>query len=72
MAPMGIITAIILIIYVCGSLSLCTLIGMAQEGGDNAEAELCCSTSWDVCELFNNGSIAQLFGRPKILEIVHN
>ncbi|KAF4999927.1 hypothetical protein FGRMN_2165 [Fusarium graminum] len=42
----------------------------AQEGGGSAEAELCSSTSRDVCELYNNGGIARVFGRPKILEIV--
>ncbi|PVI02237.1 hypothetical protein DM02DRAFT_670680 [Periconia macrospinosa] len=49
MAPMGIITAIVSAIRVCGSPSLRALIGRAQEGGGNAEAELCSSTSRDVC-----------------------
>ncbi|KAH6953808.1 hypothetical protein BKA56DRAFT_625468 [Ilyonectria sp. MPI-CAGE-AT-0026] len=70
-APMGILTAVVSAIRVCGSPSLRALIGRAQEGGGSAEAELCSSTSWDVCELFNNGGIARVFGRPKILEVVY-
>ncbi|KAI1398610.1 hypothetical protein F4819DRAFT_21440 [Hypoxylon fuscum] len=72
MAPMGIITAIVSAIRVCGSPSLRAFIGRAQEGGGSAEAELCSSTSRDVCELYNNGGITRVFGRPKILEIVHD
>jgi len=45
-------------------------VGRAQEGRGQAEAELCSSTSYDVCELWNNGGIARVFGRPKILEFV--
>ena len=41
-----------------------------QEGEGIAEAELCSSTSRDVCELYNNGSTARVFGRPKLLEVV--
>ncbi|KAL7903346.1 hypothetical protein HDV63DRAFT_120359 [Trichoderma sp. SZMC 28014] len=71
-APIGILTAVISAIRVCGSPSLRAFIGRAQEGGGDAEAELCSSTSRDVCELYNNGGIARVFGRPKILEIVHD
>lgn len=71
MAPMGILTAIVSAIRVCGSPSLRAFIGRAQEGGGVAEAELCSSTSRDVCELYNNGGIARVFGRPKILEVVN-
>ncbi|CAF9941900.1 MAG: hypothetical protein HETSPECPRED_004379, partial [Heterodermia speciosa] len=69
-APIGIITALISAIRVRGSSSLRAFIGRAQEGGGNAEAELCSSTSRDVCELYNNGGIARVFGRPKLLEVV--
>lgn len=72
MAPIGIITTAISAIRVCGSPSLRAFIGRAQEGAGNAEAELCSSTSRDVCELYNNGGIARVFGRPKILEIVYD
>jgi ankyrin repeat protein len=70
MAPMGILTAVVSAIRVCGGPSLRAFIGRAQEGGGNAEAELCSSTSRDVCELYHNGGIARVFGRPKILEVV--
>ncbi|KAM0283933.1 hypothetical protein ACHAO9_009459 [Fusarium lateritium] len=72
LAPIGILTAVVSAIRVCGSPSLRAFIGRAQEGGGSAEAELCSSTSRDVCELYNNGGIARVFGRPKILEIVYD
>ncbi|KAF4463391.1 ankyrin repeat-containing domain-containing [Fusarium albosuccineum] len=72
MAPMGILTAVVSAIRVCGSPSLRAFVGRAQEGRGNAEAELCSSTSRDVCELYNNGGIARVFGRPKILEVVYD
>ncbi|KAM0523345.1 hypothetical protein ACHAPE_001841 [Trichoderma viride] len=71
-APIGILTAVISAIRVCGTPSLRAFIGRAQEGGGDAEAELCSSTSRDVCELYNNGGIARVFGRPKILEVVYD
>ncbi|KAI1121465.1 hypothetical protein F5Y10DRAFT_101072 [Nemania abortiva] len=72
MAPLGIITAVVSVIRVCGGASLRAFIGRAQEGGGVVEAELCSSTSRDVCELYHNGAIVRVFGRPKILEIVHD
>ncbi|ETS86383.1 hypothetical protein PFICI_00211 [Pestalotiopsis fici W106-1] len=72
MAPLGILTAVVSAIRVCGGPSLRAFIGRAQEGGGIAEAELCSSTSRDVCELYHNGAIVRVFGRPKILEIVHD
>jgi ankyrin repeat protein len=72
MAPMGVLTAVVSAIRVCGSPALRAFIGRAQEGAGSAEAELCSSTSRDVCELYNNGGIARVFGRPKILEIVYD
>ncbi|KAK3316787.1 hypothetical protein B0H66DRAFT_626284 [Apodospora peruviana] len=72
LAPMGIMTAVVSVMRVCDSPSLRALIGRAQEGGGNVEAEPCSSTSWDVCELFNNGGIARVFGRPRTIEIAHD
>ncbi|CAG7930457.1 unnamed protein product [Penicillium olsonii] len=72
MAPMGILTGLVSAIRVCGTPSLRAFIGRAQEGAGNAEAELCTSTSRDVCELYNSGGIARVFGRPKILEVLHD
>jgi hypothetical protein len=72
LVPLGIITAVVSAIRVCGSPSLRAFIGRAQEGGGVAEAELCSSTSRDVCELWSSGGIARVFGRPRILELVHD
>lgn len=71
--PLGIITAIVSAIRVCGSPSLRAFIGRAQEGAGVAEAELCSSTSRDVCELFsNNGGIVRVLGSPKLLEFFYH
>ncbi|KAK2035952.1 hypothetical protein LZ31DRAFT_571641 [Colletotrichum somersetense] len=72
MAPLGVITAVVSAIRVCGGSSLRAFIGRAQEGGGIAEAELCSSTSRDVCELYHNGAIVRVFGRPKILEVIYD
>jgi hypothetical protein len=69
---MGILTGVVSAIRVCGTPWLRAFIGRAQEGERNAEAELCTSTSGDVCKLYNSGGIARVFGRPKILEVVHD
>ncbi|KAG8677677.1 hypothetical protein FPOAC2_03809 [Fusarium poae] len=71
MAPIGIITAIISAIRVCGHSTLRAFIGRSQEGDGVVEAELCTSTSRDVCELFNKGGITRVLGRPQILELIH-
>jgi ankyrin repeat protein len=70
MAPLGILTAVVSVIRVLGSASLKAFVGRAQEGRGVAEAELCSSTSDDVCELWNSGGIARVFGRPKIVEFI--
>ncbi|KAM0261276.1 hypothetical protein ACHAQJ_002307 [Trichoderma viride] len=71
MAPIGIISTITAVIRVCGSPSLRAFIGKAQEGEGATEAELCTSTSADVCELFNKGGITRVLGRPDIVELVY-
>ncbi|KAK4074085.1 hypothetical protein Trihar35433_3559 [Trichoderma harzianum] len=71
MAPIGIIGTITAVIRVCGSSSLRAFIGRAQEGQGTTEAELCTSTSADVCELFNKGGITRVLGRPDIIELVY-
>ncbi|KAH6651256.1 hypothetical protein F5144DRAFT_479889, partial [Chaetomium tenue] len=68
-APIGIITAVISTIRLYGNSSLKAFIGRAQEAHGVAEAELCSSTSDDVCELWSNGGICRVFGRPRILEL---
>jgi hypothetical protein len=69
--PLGILTAVVSAIRVCGNQSLKAFIGRAQEADGVAEAELCSSTGLSVCELWSKGGISRVFGRPKILEIVH-
>jgi hypothetical protein len=64
MAPIGILTAIVSAIRVCGNPSLRAFIGRSQEGNGVVEAELCTSTSRDVCELFNKGGITRV-GYPR-------
>lgn len=70
-APLGILTAVVSAIRVYGNASLKSFIGRAQEAHGVAEAELCSSTSQDVCELWSNGGICRVFGRPKILEFMY-
>lgn len=70
-APIGVITAVVSAIRLYGSSSLKAFIGRAQEAHGVAEAELCSSTSDDVCELWSNGGICRVFGRPFILEFFH-
>ncbi|KAF5519285.1 Ankyrin repeat and SAM domain-containing protein 3 [Colletotrichum aenigma] len=70
MAPIGILTALVSAIRVCGSPSLKAFIGRAKEAVGNVEAELLSSTSRNVCELYNGGGIERIIGRPKILEVV--
>uniref|UniRef100_L2GAW4 Ankyrin repeat domain-containing protein 28 n=1 Tax=Colletotrichum fructicola (strain Nara gc5) TaxID=1213859 RepID=L2GAW4_COLFN len=71
MGPIGVITTIVSTIRLCGPASLRAFIGRSQEGNSAIEAELCTSTSRDVCEVFNNGGITRVLGQPKILELIH-
>lgn len=71
MAPIGLLTAIVSTIRLCGHSSFRAFIGRSQEGRGTVEAELCTSTSRDVCELFNNGGITRVLGRPSILELIY-
>ncbi|KXH66051.1 hypothetical protein CSAL01_07560 [Colletotrichum salicis] len=71
MGPIGILTTIISVIRLCGYSWLEAFIGRSQEGTATVEAELCTSTSRDVCELYNYGGIARILGRPKLLELIY-
>jgi hypothetical protein len=71
LAPLGILTAVVSAIRLYGRPSLKSFVGRAQEAHGIAEAELCSSTSHDVCELWSNGGICRVFGRPKILEFIY-
>lgn len=70
LSPLGVLTAVVSVIRVCGSSSLKAFIGRAQEGPAEAESELLPCVSQSTAELFNDGGISRVFGRPKIVEIV--
>ncbi|RPA81316.1 hypothetical protein BJ508DRAFT_113336, partial [Ascobolus immersus RN42] len=72
MAPLGILTTLVSVIPVSGTTGLRAFVGRAKEGAGQVEAELLSSTSREVCELYNNGGIARVFGRPKLLEVVYD
>lgn len=71
MGPLGVITTIVSLIRVCGTPELKAFIGRAQEGAGQAEVELCSSTGRDICEMFQNGAITRVVGRPKLLQFVY-
>lgn len=70
LAPLGILTAVVSVIRVCGTSSLRAFIGRAQEGPGDAEQELLSCVSETTAEMFNDGGISRVFGRPEILEVV--
>ncbi|KAI9689743.1 MAG: hypothetical protein M1822_009625 [Bathelium mastoideum] len=70
LAPIGILTALVSVIRVCGDSSLRAFVGRAQEGDGDVERELCTSTGRDVCEVFNKNGVTRVLGQPKILEII--
>jgi hypothetical protein len=72
MAPLGVLTAIVSTIRVCGGSLLKAFVGRIQESSGVAELELCSSTGRDIVELYQGGAIARVFGRAKILEFIHN
>lgn len=69
-APLGIITTVVPVIRIYGNASWKSFIGRSQEPHGLVEAELCSSTSDDVCELWSNGGICRVFGRPKMLAFI--
>ncbi|CZR48945.1 uncharacterized protein FPRO_12385 [Fusarium proliferatum ET1] len=64
MAPLGILTIIVSAIRVRGLSWLKAIIGRARENLAAAEIELMCSTSVDVCELWNGSEIVRSLGSP--------
>ncbi|RMJ22703.1 ankyrin repeat-containing protein [Aspergillus sp. HF37] len=69
LAPLGILTAVVSVIRVCGNPSLKAFVGRAQEGPGDAELELLPCVSETTAELFNEGGISRVFGRPRVLEV---
>ncbi|KAK6534041.1 hypothetical protein TWF281_005380 [Arthrobotrys megalospora] len=70
MAPLGLLTAVVSAVRVCGTPSMRAFIGRAQESPGTAEVELLSCTSETTAELFNEGGIARVFGEPRILEVM--
>lgn len=70
LAPIGIITTLISVIRLYGSARMRSIVGRSAEPRGVAETELCSSTSNDVCELWSNGGICRVFGRPKVLAFI--
>lgn len=70
LSPLGVLTAVVSVIRICGSSSLRAFVGRAQEGPAEAESELLPCVSESTAELFNDGGITRVFGRPQIVEIV--
>ena len=58
------------VIRVCGNSSLRAFVGRAQEGPGEAERELLSCVSETTAEVFNNGGISRVFGKPQVLELV--
>ena len=71
LAPLGILTAVVSAIRVCGSPSLRAFVGRSQEGPGGAEIELLSSTSDTTVELWNDGGISRVFGKPQILQVIY-
>ena len=69
--PLGIITAVVSCIRVSNVSFLKSVVGRAREPHGIPEVELCTSTSENVCELWSNGGICRVFGRPRILEFIY-
>ncbi|RFN48583.1 ankyrin repeat domain-containing protein 28 [Fusarium flagelliforme] len=69
--PLGIITAVVSCIRVSNVTFLRSAVGRAREPHGIPEVELCTSTSENVCELWSNGGICRVFGRPRILEFIY-
>ncbi|KAL2865820.1 ankyrin repeat domain-containing protein [Aspergillus lucknowensis] len=70
LSPLGILTTVVSVIRICGTSSLRAFVGRANEGPGEAENELLSCVSGATAELFNDGGISRVFGRPRLLEIV--
>ncbi|KAL4879592.1 hypothetical protein BJY04DRAFT_193206 [Aspergillus karnatakaensis] len=70
LSPLGILTAVVSVIRICGNSSLRAFVGRANEAPGEAENELLSCVSEGTAELFNDGGISRVFGRPRLLEIV--
>jgi ankyrin repeat domain-containing protein 50 len=72
LAPIGILTALVSIIRICGNSTLRALIGRASEDPGDSELELLSCVSDTTAEVFTESGVARIAGNPKILEVVAN
>jgi hypothetical protein len=70
LCPLGILTAVVSVIRICGNSSLRAFVGRANEAPGEAENELLSCVSEGTAELFNDGGVSRVSGRPRILEVV--
>ncbi|QGA22069.1 hypothetical protein EYB26_009783 [Talaromyces marneffei] len=70
LAPLGILTAVVSVIRVCGNSTLRAFIGRAQEDPGSSEREILSCVSDTTAEIFTESGVARITGNPKILEIV--
>lgn len=70
LCPLGILTAVVSVIRICGNSSLRAFVGRANEPPGEAENELLSCVSEGTAELFNDGGISRVLGRLRILELI--
>lgn len=70
LAPLGILTAVVSLIRVCGNSTLRAFIGRAQEDPADSEREILSCVSDATAEIFTESGVARITGSPTILEIV--
>ncbi|KAL2846969.1 hypothetical protein BJY01DRAFT_247027 [Aspergillus pseudoustus] len=70
LSPLGILTAVVSVIRICGASSLRAFVGRANEAPGEAENELLSCVSDATAELFSGGGISRVLGRPRLLEVV--
>ncbi|EED12369.1 ankyrin repeat-containing protein, putative [Talaromyces stipitatus ATCC 10500] len=70
LAPLGVLTAVVSAIRVCGNPTLRAIIGRAQEDPASSEKEILSCVSDSTAEIFTESGVARITGNPKILEIV--
>ncbi|KAH8694013.1 putative ankyrin repeat-containing protein [Talaromyces proteolyticus] len=70
LAPLGVLTAVVSAIRVCGNSTLRAFIGRAQEDPGSVERELLSCVSDSTAEIFSDSGVSRITGNPKILEVV--
>lgn len=70
LAPLGVLTAVVSAIRVCGNSTLRALIGRAQEDPAESEKEILSCVSESTAEIFTESGVARITGNPRILEIM--